>query len=402
VCFILKKYNDKRDNKGVVIMLIEAHGGKLVNRVLEGEEREELLEKAAKMPQLKLSLRDLTEAENIAIGLYSPLEGFMTEDDYTKVVEDMYLSNGLPWTIPVVLGVSQAKAESLEVDQDVALTDSEGTVYAILHLADKYEYDQEQEAQLVYKTTETEHPGVVKVYERGEVLLGGKISLLRRIEHKLFNEYRLDPKDVRELIKEKGWNRVVGFQTRNPIHRAHEYIQKCALEICDGLLLTPLVGETKGTDVPVEYRVESYEVVMNKIYPQNRTGLAVFPAAMRYAGPREAVFHALCRKNYGCTHFIVGRDHAGVGDYYGTYEAQEMFDNFKPEEIGIEPLRFDHAFYCKECESMATAKTCPHGQEDHIFLSGTKVRGLLRDGQRPPKQMTRPEVADVLIKGMAK
>ncbi|TDX50982.1 sulfate adenylyltransferase [Orenia marismortui] len=383
-------------------MSIEAHGGKLVNRVLEGKEREDLLKKAIEMPQLKLSVRDLTEAENIAIGLYSPLEGFMNQDDYIEVVEEMHLINGLAWTIPIVLGVSKEESESLKIGQDIALTDSEGTVYAVLHLEDKYEYNQEKEAEWVYKTTDIEHPGVAKIYERGKVLLGGKISLLRRIQHKLFNEYRLDPKDVRELIEEQGWKRVVGFQTRNPIHRAHEYIQKCALEICDALLLTPLVGETKGTDVPVEYRIESYEVVMDKIYPQNRTDLAVFPAAMRYAGPREAVFHALCRKNYGCTHFIVGRDHAGVGDYYGTYEAQEIFDNFKAEEIGIEPLCFEHAFYCKECESMATAKTCPHSQEAHIFLSGTKVRGLLKEGKKPPKEMTRPEVADVLIRGMAR
>ncbi|TDX59270.1 sulfate adenylyltransferase [Orenia marismortui] len=382
-------------------MLIKPHGGELVNRVLEGAEKEELLNKADQMPQLKLSLRDLTEAENIAIGLYSPLEGFMTEDDYTGVVEDMYLRNGLPWTIPVVLGVSQNQADELEIGSDVALTDTAGTVYAVLHLEDKYTYDQEKEAELVYKTTENEHPGVAQVYQRGEVLLGGKISLVKRIEHDMFKQYRLDPKDVRAMIEEKGWNRVVGFQTRNPIHRAHEYIQKCGLEICDGLLLTPLVGKTKSSDVPVEYRIESYEVVMDKIYPRDRIALAVFPAAMRYAGPREAVFHALCRKNYGCTHFIVGRDHAGVGDYYGTYEAQEMFDNFTDEEIGIEPLRFEHAFYCKECETMATAKTCPHSREDHIFLSGTKVRGLLREGNRPPKEMTRPEVADVLIKGMS-
>jgi len=382
-------------------MLIEAHGGKLVNRIVEGVKKEELLKKAETMPKIKLSIRDLTEIENIASGLYSPLEGFMVEADYNSVIEKMYLTNGLPWTIPVVLGVSREKADELEVGTDVALADNKGTIYAVLHLEDKYTYNKEREAELVYKTVEDKHPGVVKVYERGEVLLGGKISLLRRIEHKLFNEYRLDPKDVRELIKEKGWNRVVGFQTRNPIHRAHEYIQKCALEICDGLLLTPLVGKTKSSDIPVEYRIKSYEVVMDKIYPNDRTALAVFPAAMRYAGPKEAVIHALCRKNYGCTHFIVGRDHAGVGDYYGTYEAQEMFDNFKTEEIGIEPLRFEHSFYCKECESMATAKTCPHDKDEHIFLSGTKVRKLLREGKRPPKEMTRPEVANVLIKGIA-
>ncbi|WP_408955588.1 sulfate adenylyltransferase [Natroniella sp. ANB-PHB2] len=391
-----------KENQGGVKMLIEPHGGKLIDRIVIGEEKEEWLAKADKLPKIELSREMLTEAENIATGLYSPLEGFMTEGDYKSVVEEMYLTNGLPWTIPVVLDVSTEKAAQLAVGEDIALTDQAGQVYAILHLADKYTYDKEKEADLVYRTTEAEHPGVAKLYQSGDVLLGGKISLLRRVRYEHFNQYRLDPKDVRALIEEKDWNRVVGFQTRNPIHRAHEYIQKCALEICDGLLLTPLVGKTKSSDVPVEYRIESYEVIMDKIYPHNRTALTVFPAAMRYAGPREAVFHALCRKNYGCTHFIVGRDHAGVGDYYGTYDSQEIFKEFKwCGDLGIEPLCFDYAFYCKRCAAMATAKTCPHDEEYHVSLSGTRVRGLLRNGKRPPEELTRPEVAEVLIKGMA-
>lgn len=381
--------------------MIAPHGGKLVNRIVEGEEREQLLAEAEDMPALALDTRELTEAENIATGLYSPLQGFMKEEDYTKVVEDMYLSDGRVWTIPVVLGVDESKVRSLSVGEDIALTDSNGKIYAILHLDDKYYVDKEKEARLVYKTTDREHPGVANVYQRGDVLLGGDITMLNRIKHGLFNKYRRDPAEVRNYIQDKGWKRVVGFQTRNPIHRAHEYLQKCSLEIVDGLLLSPLVGETKSSDIPVEYRIESYEVVMNDIYPRDRIFLSVFPAAMRYAGPREAVFHALCRKNYGCTHFIVGRDHAGVGDYYGTYEAQEMFDNFSSEEIGITPLRFEYSFYCKKCKSMATTKTCPHDSEEHIGLSGTKVRRLLREGKRPPVEMTRPEVADVLIRGMA-
>ncbi len=383
-------------------MLIEAHGGKLINRIAKGKERIELLEAAVNMPKIELSIRDLTEAENIAIGLYSPLEGFMKSEDYTRVVEEMRLSNGLPWSIPVVLGVSQKKADGLELGQGVAFVDKQGEIYGILHLEEKYNYDAKKEAKLVYKTIEEEHPGVAKLYQRKEILLGGKITLLRRVKHDLFNQYRLDPKEVRKIIKDKEWKRVVGFQTRNPIHRAHEYIQKCALEICDGLLLTPLVGETKSGDVPVEYRIKSYEVVMKEIYPGDRSFLAVFPAAMRYAGPREAIFHAICRKNYGCTHFIVGRDHAGVGDYYGTYEAQEIFDNFKIGELGIEPLCFDYSFYCQKCASMATGKTCPHDSKHHISLSGTKVRELLKSGQRPPEELTRPEVAEVLIRGMAR
>ena len=380
-------------------MLIEPHGGELINKVATDDT--ELLQQAENFTAITLSLRDLTEVENIATGLYSPLQGFMGQQDYKSVVEDMELENGLPWTIPVVLGVSKEKADRLEVGKRVALTDSEGEIYAVLNLSQKYNYDKEKEAQAVYQTTEIKHPGVKNLYERGEVLLAGEINLLRRISHDKFNQYRRDPQEVRKIFAEKGWDKVVGFQTRNPIHRAHEYIQKCALEICDGLLLSPLVGETKSSDVPVEYRIKSYEVVKDSIYPKNRVALSVFPAAMRYAGPREAVFHAICRKNYGCNYFIVGRDHAGVGDYYGTYQAQELFNQFDSEQLGVKPLCFDYSFYCKKCNSMATAKTCPHDSKHHISLSGTKVRKMLKKGKRPPKELTRPEVSEVLIKGMA-
>ena len=381
--------------------MIAPHGGKLVNKIVDNSGKEELLAETEEMYHLQLSERDLVEAENIATGLYSPIEGFMTEEDYKSVVEEMRLSDGTVWTIPVVLGVDEKTAQEIKAGKRIALTDTSDNVYAVMDVEDIYNYDEKREAEMVYKTTSDEHPGVKNVYGRGNYHLGGEIHMLKRVKHDKFNEYRLDPKDVRKHIEDQGWDRVVGFQTRNPIHRAHEYLQKCSLEIVDGLLLSPLVGETKSSDIPVDYRIESYEVVMDKIYPKGRVFLSVFPAAMRYAGPREAVFHSLCRKNYGCTHFIVGRDHAGVGDYYGTYEAQEMFDNFEPEEIGITPLRFEYSFYCKKCKSMATTKTCPHDSEHHIGLSGTKVRKLLRAGKRPPEEMTRPEVADVLIKGMA-
>jgi sulfate adenylyltransferase len=383
------------------MLMIQPHGGELVDRFVKKENKEEILARVEEMPAISLSNRQLTEAENIAIGLYSPLEGFMVEKDYNNVVENMRLAEGTVWTIPIVLGVVREKAQGLEVGQEIALTDNEGQIYGLLNLEEKYTVDKKQEAVNVYGTDEEEHPGVAQVYRRGEVLLGGKINMLKRNKHKRFNQYRMDPAEVRELIRGKGWKRVVGFQTRNPIHRAHEYLQKCALEIVDGLLLSPLVGETKSSDIPVEYRIESYEVVVDEIYPSDRVALSVFPAAMRYAGPREAVFHAFCRKNYGCTHFIVGRDHAGVGDYYGTYEAHNMFDNFTAKELDITPLKFEYSFYCKECQSMATSKTCPHGSEAHIGLSGTKVRRLLRQGKRPPSEMTRPEVADILIKGMS-
>lgn len=381
--------------------MIRPHGGILVNRIAVGEAREELLRKAAEFPELVLNRQQLGELENIATGLYSPLEGFLDELNYYSVINEMRLGDGTVWTMPIVLDVSEEEARSLRVGTQVALKGADGKIYGILDLEDKYVPDLISEAEQVYQTIDDRHPGVANLYNRGEVLLGGKATLLNRLQYREFNEYRKDPAQVRELFARMGWKTIVGFQTRNPIHRAHEYIQKCALEITDGLLLSPLVGETKKTDIPARYRIESYEVLMDKIYPADRVKMVVFPVDMRYAGPREAVFHALCRKNLGCTHFIVGRDHAGVGDFYGTYDAQKIFDQFKPEEIGIIPLKFEHAFYCTRCASMATNKTCPHGEEYHIIMSGTKIRELLRKGKRPPVEVSRPEVIDVLIKAAA-
>ncbi|MFI5359094.1 MAG: sulfate adenylyltransferase [Halanaerobiales bacterium] len=381
--------------------MIRPHGGILVNRIAVGEAREELLRKAAEFPELVLNRQQLGELENIATGLYSPLEGFLDELNYYSVINEMRLGDGTVWTMPIVLDVSEEEARSLRVGTQVALKGADGKIYGILDLEDKYVPDLISEAEQVYQTIDDRHPGVANLYNRGEVLLGGKVTLLNRLQYREFNEYRKDPAQVRELFARMGWKTIVGFQTRNPIHRAHEYIQKCALEITDGLLLSPLVGETKKTDIPARYRIESYEVLMDKIYPADRVKMVVFPVDMRYAGPREAVFHALCRKNLGCTHFIVGRDHAGVGDFYGTYDAQKIFDQFKPEEIGIIPLKFEHAFYCTRCASMATNKTCPHGEEYHIIMSGTKIRELLRKGKRPPVEVSRPEVIDVLIKAAA-
>jgi len=380
--------------------LIKPHGGTLVNRALEGKEREEAEKRAVGLKKISLNDREISDLEMISIGALSPLEGFMCKDDYHSVMDTMHLKNGLPWTMPITLSVTKDEAAALKVGAEVALVNGDGAVLAVMKIDEIFPIDKEKEAIQVYGTAEDKHPGVLKVYEMGEMLLGGKISLIKRPEHTEFLDERLDPKDTRALFMEKGWKRVVGFQTRNPIHRAHEYIQKSALEIVDGILIHPLVGETKGDDIPASVRMKCYHALIDGYYPKDRVALVVNPAAMRYAGPKEAVFHALIRKNYGCTHFIIGRDHAGVGNYYGTFDAHYIFDNFDPLAIGITPLFFDYTFFCKKCGGMASYKTCPHDAAEHIILSGTKVREMLRSGVCPPPEFSRPEVARILIEAM--
>ena len=376
------------------------HGGTLVNRVADAGRAAELTEKASRLPRIVLNERQVSDVEMLAIGAFSPLTGFLGQDDYKGVVHKMRLANGLPWSIPVTLAVDPATAAIIAVGSEVALTDEAGTLLAVLTVAEKFGYDKAVEAQNVYRTTDKAHPGVAALYAQGDALLAGPIDVLQVPTHDDFLPFRLTPAQTRAKFAELGWKTVVGFQTRNPVHRAHEYIQKVALEGVDGLLLHPLVGATKSDDIPADVRMKCYEVLLDGYYPKDRVVLSVNPAAMRYAGPREAIFHALIRKNYGCTHFIVGRDHAGVGNYYGTYDAQEIFEEFEPSELGIVPLKYEHTFYCKACENMASAKTCPHTKESHVILSGTKVREMLRAGEVPPIEFTRPEVAKVLIDSM--
>ncbi len=377
--------------------LIAPHGGRLIDRKVAGEEREALLRTAPKLASLRLNAREEADLELIANGAFSPLEGFLGEADYVSVRDNRRLANGLVWTIPVTLSTTKDERKKLKIGEDVALRGRDGRLLAVLHLAEIFTYDKPREAEAVFRTAEEKHPGVAALYAQGEVLLGGRISLLDVVNQNSFATHRFSPTRLRALFEQRGWRRIVAFQTRNPVHRAHEYIQKCAMETVDGLLLHPIVGETKSDDIPADVRLKAYEAILEHYYPPDRTQLAVLPAAMRYAGPREAIFHALIRKNYGCSHFIVGRDHAGVGNYYGTYDAQKIFGDFQTEEIGITPMFFDNTFYCRRCDGMASLKTCPHDASHHVSLSGTKVREMLVSGEVPPIEFTRPEVAKVLI-----
>lgn len=372
--------------------MIAPHGGLLIDLVASAGREAELRARAGGLPRIVLTARQLSDLDLLAIGALSPLEGFMGESDYTSVVADMRLANGLVWSIPVTLAVDRANVP--RDDGEIALYDEAGELRAILNLRERFAYDKTREAREVYGTADGAHPGVAAIYAQGDVLLGGPVTVFRTIET---DPYRLTPAQTRAEFAARGWRTIVGFQTRNPVHRAHEYIQKCALELVDGLLLHPLVGETKADDIPADVRMQCYRVLLDNYYPADRVLLAAMPASMRYAGPREAIFHALIRKNYGCTHFIVGRDHAGVGTYYGTYDAQKLMDSIAPADLGIIPLKFENSFYCHSCAGMASEKTCPHGADARVSLSGSAVRTMLLAGESPPPEFSRPEVARILI-----
>ena len=387
--------------------LVPPHGGTLINRVLSGSSLEAAKKEASSLPAITLSPREAFDLEMIAIGAFSPLTGFMGQADFQSVCKSMRLTSilapgggqGLVWPIPVVLSPTDDAAARVEVGQRVTLNDDKGRALGILTVTEKYPHDKAIEIPNVYKTEDEKHPGVAIVQKQGSYCIAGPIDVITPTHEPEFADYRLPPLKTREAFAAKGWSTVAAFQTRNPIHRSHEYLTKVALEMTDGLLIHPLVGETKSDDIPAETRMACYKVLIDNYYNRERTMLSVMPLAMRYAGPREAILHSLIRKNYGITHFIIGRDHAGVGSYYGTYDAQKIFDQFDvPRDIGVTILKFEHTAWCKTCAAVVSSKTCPHGPEHKVAPSGTAVRQMLKSGQRPPNEFSRPEVADILIK----
>jgi sulfate adenylyltransferase len=379
--------------------LITPHGGKLVNRILEGDAATAATSAAASYKSVTLSPREQFDLEMIAIGAFSPLTGFMGRADFTTVCKDMRLATGTVWPIPVTFCPPDEVAATIKEGEKLALKDSKGRLLGTMTVREKFPHDKELEIPNVYKTTDDAHPGVAQIRKQGNTCVAGDIDVVTTTYEPEFSDFRLPPAKTREAFAAKGWNTVAAFQTRNPIHRSHEYLTKVALEMTDGLLIHPLVGETKSDDIPADVRMQCYRVLIDNYYNKDKTMLSVMPLAMRYAGPREAVLHTLIRKNYGVTHFIVGRDHAGVGSYYGTYDAQKIFDQFDiAKDIGVTILKFEHTAWCKTCAAVVSTKTCPHGPEHKVAPSGTKVRDMLKAGQRPPSEFSRPEIADILIK----
>ncbi len=379
--------------------LVPPHGGELLPLLIREEEREVALAEAKTLLQVKLSSKETSDLIMLGIGAFSPLGGFIGKKDYESVVNTMHLESGCLWPIPITLSASIEEACEIKEGQKITLLSSDNhEVMACMTVEEKFTYDKIAEARQVFGTDDEHHPGVRKIYEQGEVYLAGALRIFSEGGYpQRFPEYAR-PEKTRAIFTDKGWKTIAAFQTRNPLHRSHEYLTKIALEVCDGVLIHPIVGKLKADDIPAEVRMECYKQLLDNYYPLNRVVLKVYPMEMRYGGPREAILHAIIRQNFGCSHLIVGRDHAGVENYYGPFEAQKIFDSLKSGELYIQPLKLDTAFWCEKCGSMASLKTCPHDAKDHLSISGTQLRQMLMRGERPPEQYIRKEVADILVK----
>ena len=374
--------------------MLKPHGGRLINRVLKGKERRDAFDRVDKLRKVEVSDAIASDIENITKGVFSPLEGFMDREELESTLHMMRLPDDTAWTIPIILDVESTRAEGFKEGEDIALYYREKPL-ALLHLEEKFTFDKDEMAKHTFNTLDTTHPGVAATKKLNGIFLAGKIDLIQEIQG-LYDNYKLEPLETRVLFEEKGWSTVVGFQTRNPPHLGHEYVQKTALAFVDGVFINPVIGKKKRGDFKDNVILESYNTLMENYYLKKSVVMSILPFEMRYAGPREAIFHAIVRKNFGCTHFIVGRDHAGVGNFYGPYDAQKIFNEFP--DLGISPLFFKSFFHCKRCGTVTNDRACPHGDDEHINFSGTKIRQMLSEGQIPPKELMRPEVAKVIAR----
>jgi len=379
--------------------LVPPHGGVLSALLVKNEQqRKENIQQAKSFAKVLLTSKEVSDVIMLAMGAFSPLEGFMNRNDYETVVREMRLANGILWPIPVTVAISKEIAHNIKEGKKIALVDPErDEIMASMIIQEKFTYGKSEEVRRVFGTHDKAHPGVKKIYDQGEIYIGGPVQVFSEGEYaEKYPEYAR-PAETRAIFAEKGWKTVAAFQTRNPIHRSHEYLTKAAMEICDGLFIHPIVGKLKDDDIPAEVRLKCYKVLLEKYYPKDRVLLKVCPMEMRYGGPREALLHAIIRQNFGCSHMIVGRDHAGVGNYYGPFDAQDIFDELKPNDLYLKPIKMDRSFWCYKCKQVVTRKICPHTDKDHLVISGTDLRAMLSRNEMPPKEFGRPEVIDILI-----
>jgi len=378
--------------------LVPPHGGAPLKPLLVADgERGEALARAGSMPRITLSSRELSDLFMLGMGAYTPLDGFMGEADWRGACVDMKLSDGLFWPIPITLSCKRNEADAISIGDEIALADEEGTLVGSLRVDEKYEIDRDLECENVYGTTDENHPGVQKVLEQGDINLAGPVAVLSEGHYpETYKGLYYRPEETRALFEEKGWSKVAAFQTRNPMHRSHEYLAKIAIEIGDGILIHQVLGALKPGDIPADVRVDAIDTLVENYFVPGTAVQAGYPIEMRYAGPREALLHALFRQNFGCSHLIVGRDHAGVGDYYGPFDAHHIFDTLDEGSLVTQPLKIDITFYCRKCDGMATGKTCPHGEEDRLNISGTRLREMFANREAVPAEFSRPEVVEVL------